>query len=206
MEELDFNISLETERIRLRPVFYDDIIPFSKITNDSNMWVYFINDLSNNDELKKWVDVALTQQVIKFRLAFTIIDKLTDKIVGSSSFGNISYVDKRIEIGWTWIGKDFQGKGINDQAKLLMIGYCFEKLNFERVEFKTDVLNKHARNALERIGMVEEGVLRSHSMMVHNRRRDTIYYSILKSEWNAVKTKNNWFNKIQYITSNVPKV
>ena len=84
---------------------------------------------------------------------------------------------------------EFQGNGINDQLKYLMLKYCFDNLNFERVEFKTDVLNISARKALKRIGLTEEGILRSHTLMTHNRRRDTIYYSILRSEWNELKIK-----------------
>jgi RimJ/RimL family protein N-acetyltransferase len=73
-----------------------------------------------------------------------------------------------------------------------MIKFLIETLDFERVEFKTDILNIPARRALLRIGAKEEGILRSHTLMTHNRRRDTIYYSILKSEWNEIKIKNNW--------------
>ena len=128
----------------------------------------------------------------KKRLAFSIIDKQTNSLVGSTSIGNISERDKRVEIGWTWLGREFQGKGINDQAKYMLLKYCFEELHCERVEFKTDILNVPARNALKRIGAVEEGVLRSHTLMTNNRRRDTIYYSILRQEWENIKTKNNW--------------
>jgi RimJ/RimL family protein N-acetyltransferase len=71
--------------------------------------------------------------------------------------------------------------------KYLMLGYCFETLGFERVEFKTDVLNLPARKALARIGATEEGILRSHTLMINNRRRDTIYFSILKPEWERLK-------------------
>ena len=97
------------------------------------------------------------------------------QIIGSSSFGNFSDRDKRVEIGWTWLGRAYQGKGFNDLSKYLMMEYCFEKLGLERVECKTDVLNTHARRALQRIGMTEEGILRSHTLMTNNRRRDTIY-------------------------------
>ena len=112
--------------------------------------------------------------------------------MGSTSFGNISLRDKRAEIGWTWIGQNYQGKGINSEIKYLMIKYLFETLDFERVELKTDVLNIKARKALLRIGLKEEGVLRSHTLMTHGRRRDTVYYSLLKSEWEEIKLKNNW--------------
>jgi RimJ/RimL family protein N-acetyltransferase len=73
-----------------------------------------------------------------------------------------------------------------------MLKYAFETIDFERVEIKTDVLNLPARKALLRIGATEEGVLRSHTLMTHGRRRDTIYYSFLKSEWEAIKIRNDW--------------
>ena len=113
-------------------------------------------------------------------------------MIGSTSFGNFSFKDRRVEIGWTWIAKEYQGSGVNNEIKYLMLKYAFETLNFERVEVKTDVLNVKARRALSRIGFKEEGVLRSHTVMTHGRRRDTLYYSILKSEWNEVKIRNQW--------------
>jgi len=128
----------------------------------------------------------------KARLAFCIIDKSNNQVIGSTSFGNISTRDKRIEIGWTWLCKDAQGKGLNNKIKCLMLKHCFEFNDFDRVEFKTDVLHKAARKALTKIGMIEEGILRNHTQMTNGRKRDTIFYSILKSEWNEVKTKNKW--------------
>ena len=165
---------------------------FDKLTEDKAMWIFFTSDLSEKAVLKEWIDNAIVDIKNKIRLALTIIDTSTGNPIGSTSIGNISFKDKRAEIGWTWIAKDFQGTGINNQIKYLMIKFLIETLDFERVEFKTDLLNRPARRALLRIGAKEEGVLRSHTLMTHNRRRDTIYYSILKSEWSEIKMKNNW--------------
>ena len=85
------------------------------------------------------------------------------------------------------MGKEFQGTGINKECKFLLLQYAFEHLKFERVEFKTDVLNKASRRALEKIGAKEEGILRSHTLMHDGRRRDTIYYGILINEWTSLK-------------------
>jgi RimJ/RimL family protein N-acetyltransferase len=189
---LDFDLILQTDRIILRPLISDDYVAFDKLTGDKSMWIYFTSDLSIKTVLRDWVDHALNEIKNKTRLAFAIIDPTTNNPIGSTSFGNISFKDRRVEIGWTWISKDYQGKGINSQIKYLMIKYIFEILDFERVEFKTDVLNTPARKALLRIGAKEEGILRSHTLMTHNRRRDTIYYSVLKSEWDDMKIKNNW--------------
>jgi len=189
---LSNNLILQTATILLRPMISNDFSLFERLTEDKSMWVYFTSDLSIKSELENWIDVAVLENENGIRMAFTIMEKENLKAIGSTSFGNISYRDKRIEIGWTWISKDYQGKGINNQIKYLMLKYGFETLNFERIEFKTDVLNIPARKALLRIGAKEEGVLRSHTLMTNNRRRDTIYYSVLKSEWDEMKTNNNW--------------
>lgn len=186
MNQFDFYISLTNDKILLRPMVSEDYNSFEKLTGDEKMWLWFTSDLSEKAVLSDWVSKAVRDTKDKIRLAFTIIDKETGAVVGSTSFGNISIHDKRIEIGWTWIAREYQGKKINDQIKFLMMEYAFETLGFERVEFKTDVLNVYSRKALLRIGATEEGILRSHMLMTHARRRDTIYYSVLRPEWEKI--------------------
>jgi RimJ/RimL family protein N-acetyltransferase len=191
MNQFDFYLSLTNDKIILRPMINEDYISFEKLTGDKSMWLWFTEDLSDKFVLSDWVSKAVRDRKDKIRLAFTIIDKITGAVIGSTSYGNISFHDTRIEIGWTWIAKDYQGKRINDQVKYLMMQYAFESLGFERVEFKTDVLNVYARKALIRIGATEEGVLRSHTLMTRGRRRDTIYYSVLKPEWGKISISRN---------------
>lgn len=187
MVKLNYKLTLENEFILLRPLRHEDYERFLAITANQDLWYYFTQDLSNPEVLKSWVNSAISQTKDKTRVAFTIIDKIKDAVIGSTSLGNISFRDRRIEIGWTWICSEYQGKGANDHSKYLLIRYCFEELGFERIEFKTDVLNTFARKALKRIGATEEGILRSHTIMTNERRRDTIYYSILKHEWESLK-------------------
>ncbi|HEY0432964.1 MAG TPA: GNAT family protein, partial [Chitinophagaceae bacterium] len=132
--------------------------------------------------LGQWMQAAITDRTAG-RRPFTIIDRETNQIAGSSSIGNISWHDLRLEIGWSWLGPKFRSTGINLHAKYAMMKYAFETLKFERVEFKTDFLNQRARRGLEKIGATAEGVLRSHMTMWNDRRRDSIYYSVLKTEW-----------------------
>ena len=98
----------------------------------------------------------------------------------------ISGKDKRLEIGWTWLGKDFQGKGYNPIAKYLMLQFAFEDLKFERVEFRTRGTNLQSQRALQKIGATREGTLRSY-FVGEGKRHDMVYFSILKSEWLHVK-------------------
>ncbi|MCH7415406.1 GNAT family N-acetyltransferase [Belliella sp. R4-6] len=186
--DINFDLILENENIKLRPIQLSDIEKLSLLTNNPGMWRFFTHDLSNPLDFQLWLEPAFDQK----RLQFVIIDKKNDKIVGTTAFGNLYALDKRIEIGWTWLGKDFQGIGINTKVKQLMLIYAFEILGMERVEFKTDVLNSQSRSALKNISAIEEGVLRSHMLMTNGRRRDTVYFSILKSEWPHVKRENNW--------------
>lgn len=185
------DLILETNRVILRPVEETDYHEFLHIARqDTDMWYYFSYNLGDEEQLKHWMKMAFADREAGTRRPFTIIDKASGKIAGSSSMGNISYHDLRLEIGWSWLGKDYRSTGINRHAKFSMMNYAFEQLPFERVEFKTDVENARARKGLQNVGGIEEGILRSHMTMWNNRRRTSIYYSVLKNEWPAVKQTN----------------
>ncbi len=179
----DPDLVLENDKVQLRIIEAEDFDSLQKIAFDAKIWEYFTAEILSKEALLGFVDDALVDYENKRRVTFAIINKIDGQIVGSSSFGNISIADKRIEIGWSWLGLDFHGSGINQNYKNLMLQFAFEELGFTRVEFKTDILNMKARKALTKIGATEEGVLRSHTQMHHNRRRDTIYYSVLNEEW-----------------------
>jgi len=180
-------LALETPRVTLRLMQLADIDALFAITAPPEIWKYFTKELNNKEELQAWVDLALQERAEKKRMPFVIIDKDNGTVCGSTSFGNISFYDKRIEIGWTWLGTASMGTGVNHHAKFVLLSYAFDALGCERVEIKTDNLNERAKKALVHIGATEEGILRSHMLMPHGRRRDSVYYSILKDEWETVK-------------------
>ena len=186
----DSQLVLENQRILLRIVTQKDVDQLREVAFDPSIWAYFTVDISNEDDLRNFVYEAVKGFAEKQKVTFVIIDKQTNKAVGMSSFGNISFYDQRLEIGWSWLGSAYQGTGINQMCKNLLLGFAFEELGMVRVEFKTDVLNVKARKALLKIGTIEEGVLRSHTRMPHNRRRDTIYYSILNTEWEHLQKRD----------------
>ena len=188
------NLKLETDKVILRPLQQEDISSFARLTNEASLWRYFTFLLNKSSELQHWVETALKEREEGKRIPFTIIDKASGDICGSTSLGSISYYDKRIEIGWSWLGKHYQGTGINFHAKFCMLSYAFDVLDWERVEIKTDNLNERAKQGLRKIGAKEEGVLRAHMQMPLNRRRDSIFFSILKNEWPQVK--ESIFNNI----------
>lgn len=174
---------LETNRVVLRLMRPDDIEALRKLVHSPGIWTWFTRDLSLPGELEIWMEEAFQGRSMGTRMPLVIIDNDTAEIAGCTSYGNISFADSRIEIGWTWLGENYIGMGVNRQAKFAMISFAFEAMKMERVEIKTDVLNERARAALLKVGMIPEGILRSHMLMHSNRRRDTMYFSIIRSEW-----------------------
>ncbi|RYY29694.1 MAG: N-acetyltransferase [Chitinophagaceae bacterium] len=174
---------LETNRVILRLMKQEDFDALRALTHDRDTWTWFNVDLSVEGELEKWMEEAFEDRRKGVRMPMVIIDKDTGEIGGCTSYGNISFPHSRIEIGWTWLGPGYLGMGVNRQAKFALLSFAFEVMKMERVEIKTDVLNERSRAAILKIGMIPEGVLRSHTLMYGNRRRDTIYFSILRAEW-----------------------
>lgn len=180
-------MTLETRRVFLLPLETTHFHSLASLANEQEMWRYFTVDLSDPAILQQWIQTALDEKADKKRIPFVVVDKIENKVAGSMSIGNISLHDLRGEIGWSWLGQQYRGTGVNLHAKFAMLQYLFDQLEFERVEFKTDVLNERAKNGLIKLGAKQEGVLRSHMKMWNNRRRDSVYFSILKSEWQQLK-------------------
>lgn len=184
---LPADLTLETSKVLMRPLAEDDFDAFLRLTQEKEMWKYFTLDLSDPASLKKWISGHFRDKEAGTRCPFTIIEKSSGNIAGSMSLMNISFHDLRLEIGASWLGQPFRSTGINLHSKYSMMRYAFEEMKFERVEFKTDVLNERARKGLQKIGGKEEGILRSHMTMWNDRRRSSIYFSVLKDEWPDVK-------------------
>ena len=182
------SLVLETHRVQLRLMRLDDYESLQPLTKPAALWSYFTKNLADPNELMQWIQDALQEREQLKRVPFVVIDKDEQRICGCTSFGNISFYDQRIEIGWTWLGEEFRGTGVNRQAKFALFSYAFEVLMMERVEIKTDNLNERSKAALRKVGAFEEGILRSHMLMHDKRRRDSVYYSILKDEWPKVKS------------------
>lgn len=180
---------LENEYVLLRPVRPEDREALRAIAMDPRIWRYFVVNIATQADFDAFFDSGIADQEAGRRVVYYIADRHTGAAAGSMSFGNIMEKDRRLEIGWSWLGIDSQGKGINRWAKFLMMQEAFEELDAERVEFKTDRLNVQARHALTNIGAREEGTLRSFNPMPDGRRRDAVYYSVLKAEWPQVKAQ-----------------
>ncbi|MER7395560.1 GNAT family N-acetyltransferase [Streptomyces sp. NPDC000151] len=180
-------VVLENAHVLLRPVTEADREAVRAVAMDPDIWRYFVSAVETDADFEKFFDTCLADQEAGRRVVHIITDKSTGRVAGSMSYGNMAEADARLEIGWSWLGRDFRGQGINRWAKYLLLEHAFEQLGAERVEFKTDILNTQARRGLRNIGAVEEGTLRSFNFMPGGRRRDAIFYSVLRAEWPRVK-------------------
>lgn len=179
--------TLETPRVLLRLMKQDDFEFFVPLAKENEVWKYFTKDLSDENELEKWVQKVLGERDREMSVPFTVIDKHTNEICGSYSYVNISFYHKCIEIGSVWLGKPFAGTGINRAAFFALLSYAFEVMKMERVELRADNQHERGKAAFLKAGMIPEGVLRSNRVVHGNRRRDTLYFSILKAEWEERK-------------------
>jgi RimJ/RimL family protein N-acetyltransferase len=141
------------------------------------------------EDFQNGVDKILQEQAQGLSVAFAIIERGSGRVIGSTRFMNMDLANRRVEIGSTWIAPDWQRTAVNTEAKYLMLCHAFERWGCLRVELKTDSLNQKSRNAILRLGAKEEGTLRQHMVTWDGRRRDSVYFSILDTEWPEVKRK-----------------
>ncbi|MBC6991784.1 MULTISPECIES: GNAT family N-acetyltransferase [Hymenobacter] len=181
-------ITLENSRVRLRPLEVGDFEALKHIIFDDEIWRYTTTPNPKDAVgLVTYLSQALRDRARNIRYPFAIIDLETGRLAGSTSYGSFAIPEKRLEIGWTWVGKEFQRTGINRAAKHLLLKYAFGELGCERVELKTDARNWQSREAMRRMGATEEGTLRSHMFTQGGVRRDSVYFSILRPEWENLR-------------------
>ena len=151
------DLTLENERVRLRRIRIDDYAAFERIVFEPEIWEYFVARIQAPDDLSRFIEQAIQDTLNGTRIVFAIIDRRTDRIVGSTAYGNLAEGERRLEIGWSWLCRDARRTGINRAVKFELLKHAFETLECERVEFKTDILNAGARAGLAGIGAAEEG-------------------------------------------------
>lgn len=182
------DVILEGERIRLVPMTAAHTKALAQAGIADGVWDRTVNRVETPDQMAAYVETALDERRKAISLPFVTIEKDSDKIVGSTRFGNIDTANRKTEIGWTWINPAWQKTYVNTEAKFLMLRHAFETWKCIRVEFKTDSLNEISRAAIQRIGAKFEGILRNHMITDSGRFRNSAYFSIIDVEWPEVKT------------------
>lgn len=186
-------ITLEGRFIRLEPITPAHAPGLWAVSADAEIYRYKPYALRNEDDLRGFIAKVEQARARGEGMTFVTVDRASGLPVGSSSYLAADANNRRVEIGATWVTPARQRTPINSEAKLLMLRHAFETLGCLRVEFKTDRLNEKSRRALERIGAVEEGIFRNHMVMPDGRIRDSVYFSIIASEWPAVQERLQGF-------------
>jgi len=184
-------LTLEGSVVRLEPVRREHAELFWEIAkndlDDIFRWIPY--SMKTPDDFRRLIDKAFEEQERGESIVFATVERASGRVIGSTRFMNIDRINRRVEIGSTWIAPSWQRTAVNTEAKYLMVRHAFEVWKCMRVELKTDALNQKSRNAILRIGAKEEGTLRRHLVTWTGRVRDTLYFSILDSEWPEVKTR-----------------
>jgi len=178
---------LDGKFVRLEPLAAHHTQGLCDAIRDGELWKLFVTLVPHPDNIDLFLSNAKHTFDNNEGIAFATIDKQTNKVAGSTRFMKANLPNKRVEIGFTFLGKSWQKTNINTEAKLLMLGHAFETMELNRVELLTDYFNTNSRNAILRLGAKEEGILRNHMIMPDGRVRDSVIYSIIKNEWPGVK-------------------
>ena len=182
----DSVVHLQGSYVALEPLSSSHTEALKDAVNDGELWRLWYASVPSPDEMTGYVDTAIKAS-IDGNLAFVVRDLKTQKIVGTTRFYNVETAHKRGLIGFTWYAKSAQGTAINTEAKYLLMQYWFEAQQSNAVEFRTHFFNQASRRAIERLGAKQDGILRSHQILKDGSLRDTVVYSIIASEWPAVK-------------------
>jgi len=184
-------ITLEGTFVRLEPLQAAHSAAFWEVAKDSleDIFRWIPYRMQTPEDFDRLVETAFAEQARGDSVVFATVERATDRVIGSTRFMNIDRANSRVEIGSTWIAPSWQRTAVNTEAKYLMIRHAFEVWRCIRVELKTDALNQKSRNAILRLGAMEEGIFRKHLLTWNGRIRDTVYYSILDTEWPEVKAR-----------------
>ena len=146
--------------------------------------------VETDQDLNNYINSTLLERNESKSYPFIIIDKKTNCVAGSTRLGNINFHNKRLEIGWTWYGREFQGTGLNHACKYELLKYIFEEMKFNRVQLSADIDNIRSQKAILKLGAKQEGIFRNNYIDQNGNKRDDVYFSIISDEWINVKEKN----------------
>ncbi len=181
--------ALAGRHVRLEPLSLEHLDGLCAAGLETSLWQWIPTPVRNREEMRQFVETALDERERGVSQPLATLLRDTGQVVGSTRFANMDLNNRRVEIGWTWIGVPWQRTAVNTEAKYLMLCHAFETLGCQRVELKTDALNSRSRQAILRLGAKEEGILRKHMVAYSGRVRDTVYFSILDDEWPSVKAR-----------------
>jgi RimJ/RimL family protein N-acetyltransferase len=183
-------VILQGYSVRLAPIEESHLDQLSLWSAEEDIWRYMtFAHLASREELQTWIGTAMDANERGTEMNFAIIDEASQSAIGTTSFYRVVPEHKRLELGKTWLGAPYRRTHINTAAKYLLLNHAFETLLANRIELNTDARNLRSQRAMERLGAVRDGVLRSHTIMRDGFVRDTMNYSFTISDWPATKNR-----------------
>jgi RimJ/RimL family protein N-acetyltransferase len=180
---------LEGHGVRLEPLERHHTAALAAAAADGDVWkIWYVaaSGLAPGKE-QAWVDAALESQSAGRDVVWVVREIRTDQIVGSTRFHDIVRTIDRVEIGYTFYGRSWQRTHVNTACKLTLMSHAFERLGCAVVGFRVDNLNERSQIAVAKLGAKLDGVLRHYAPRADGSARDVYQYSVLASEWPAVR-------------------
>jgi RimJ/RimL family protein N-acetyltransferase len=179
--------TLVGQNIELRPLQLEHRQALLEAAADGELWNLKVTAVPSAETIDEYIATAIAGRKDGTVMPFIIVQRETGRVVGSTRFWKIDPVNRKVEIGHTWLSASVQRSGVNTEAKFLLLTYAFEVMNSVRVQFTTDELNEKSRAAILRIGAKQEGIVRHERIMPDGRKRNSVRFSIIDCEWPEVK-------------------
>jgi len=188
-EILTTSIIIENDRVLLVPFENERNKELRDIIFNDEIWEYMGMFVRNEQDFEQYIQDTLIQKEQGICYPFLIIDKDTNRVAGSTRFGYINRASQKCEIGWTWIGEEFQRTGLNKACKFALLDFGFSQIGFRRIQFSADLENIRSQKAIEKLGAIREGIFRNNYIDSEGNSKDDIYFSILQEDWEELKIK-----------------
>lgn len=178
------NYVLENECVLMRPLQCDDLEHLLDFAlKEPEIWKYSLVQAGGEENMRRYINAAVASREKSQHYPYIVFDKVKGAYAGTTRFCDIQLATQSMQMGYTWYGEKFQGSMVNRNCKYLLLEFAFEKMQFERIEFRVDVQNERSLNSLLKLGCVMEGRLRKVGPAIDSERRDCYVLSILKDEW-----------------------
>jgi RimJ/RimL family protein N-acetyltransferase len=180
-------VTLKGRHATLEPLAREHEDALRRAAADGELWRLWYTSIPAPDKTAAYIETALAMREDLGAMPFVVRAGATGEIVGCTRYFHVDAPNRRLEIGYTWYAKRAQRTAINTECKILLLGHAFETLKCVAVEFRTHWFNHSSREAIARLGAKQDGVLRNHQLSPDGSYRDTVVFSIIESEWPAVK-------------------
>ena len=180
-------ITLTGRHAVLEPLAASHVEGLKAAAADGELWRLWYTSVVEPDQMANEIERRLSLQRAGSMVPFAVVDPSSDSVVGMTTYMNIDAKHRHVEIGSTWYAKRVQRTALNTECKLMLLGHAFEQWRCIAVEFRTHWMNQQSREAIARLGAKQDGVLRNHQIAPDGSYRDTVCFSIIESEWPAVK-------------------